>query len=249
MNNLELIKTTVQSGKSEAVLALLRQFIDSRDRCSCRELITEIMIQQDLDDVYKPDGEQFLRDVLNGDGWTGYSHLSLAQIIQEFDNRELFTDYFYFDLDTDSANLLRARLLALAADTQLNEFNLFQTLSGNFLCQSVPDNWENLSQKEQTEFIEDNKWQPLEYLDADKIHSLIQDTTDSLKRLFKPSHSLNINLGQDYSISWCVEDVQEVARDKFSSTISRTDAQKVLAFMASTHNACIGICHLNHKLS
>ena len=128
MDNIKLIKTTVQSGKSAAVLALLHRFIDSRSLSSCRELITEIMLPQDIEDVHKPDGEQFLRDVLNGNGWTGYNQLSFTQIIQEFDNRQLFTDYFYFDLDLDSSNLLRNRLLALATEAQSLQVPNFSVL-------------------------------------------------------------------------------------------------------------------------
>lgn len=43
------------------------------------------------------------------------------------------------------------------------------------------------------------------------------------------------------SIHWWIEDVQEVAQEKFDKNLSDDDAFKVLQFARSTHNACVGI--------
>ena len=53
----------------------------------------------------------------------------------------------------------------------LTEFALFQNLSGNFLTTEVPNNWLKMTEQQQNNFIEDHKWQPLEYLDSDCIIS------------------------------------------------------------------------------
>lgn len=57
------------------------------------------------------------------------------------------------------------------------------------------------------------------------------------------------------NISWCIEDIQEVARDRFNSTISDEDAQTVLEFLFTEHDANVGInwdfiyCSLEHLLA
>ena len=43
------------------------------------------------------------------------------------------------------------------------------------------------------------------------------------------------------SIHWWIEDVQEVAQEKFNKNLSDEDALKVLQFVSRSHDACIGI--------
>ncbi len=119
----------------------------------------------------------------------------------------------------------------------LTEFALFQNLSGNFLTTEVPNNWLKMTEQQQNNFIEDHKWQPLEYLDSDCIIELIQSAADSLLTLAQPSPSTP----ETASISWCIEDVQNLVQDRFEATISEEDAQKVLEFLVAEHDSCLGI--------
>ncbi len=64
--------------------------------------------------------------------------------------------------------------------TQLTEFEIFQTVSGNFLCQEVPDDWLDFTEEEQIDFVQEHLWQPLEYCEASKVINLIQDASKSL---------------------------------------------------------------------
>ena len=119
----------------------------------------------------------------------------------------------------------------------LTEFALFQNLSGNFLTTEVPNNWLEMTEQEQNNFIEDHKWQPLEHLDSDRIIQLVQSAADSLSTLAQQSSSTT----ERASISWCIEDIEEVAQNSFNATISDENAQTVLKFLVATHDASVGI--------
>ena len=41
-------------------------------------------------------------------------------------------------------------------------FQCLQLCSGHYLCANYPDNWENLTEEAQLEFVSDNLWQPME---------------------------------------------------------------------------------------
>ena len=68
---------------------------------------------------------------------------------------------------------------------KLTEFELFQILSGNFICQTVPDNWQELDDEEQDEFIQENVWQPLEYHNSSEILELIDSSTSTMIEFLK----------------------------------------------------------------
>ena len=68
---------------------------------------------------------------------------------------------------------------------KLTEFELFQILSGNFICQTVPDNWRELDDEKQDEFIQENVWQPLEYSDSSLILEVIDNSTSTLIEFLK----------------------------------------------------------------
>ena len=46
--------------------------------------------------------------------------------------------------------------------------------SGHYLCANYPDNWENLSENEQLEFIGDNLWEPMENESPKLVQSAIE---------------------------------------------------------------------------
>lgn len=46
--------------------------------------------------------------------------------------------------------------------------------SGHYLCANYPDNWENLSENEQLEFIGDNLWEPMENESPELVQSAIE---------------------------------------------------------------------------
>ena len=57
------------------------------------------MIPQDKQEIFNGDLD-FLDSVLRGDGWTGYSRLSIEENIAEFIGRESTREYF-FDSDNE----------------------------------------------------------------------------------------------------------------------------------------------------
>jgi len=57
---------------------------------------------------------------------------------------------------------------------------LFQQQSSTaFLSNPLPDNWEDMSDPEQLEFIQDNIWQPLENRDPATVREEIYDNAES----------------------------------------------------------------------
>ena len=58
-----------------------------------------------------------------------------------------------------------------------NEINLeiLQLASGHFLCQPYPQDWENMSDKEQDEYILAHAWQPFEDYDSEYVRSCIDN--------------------------------------------------------------------------
>ncbi|MDJ0747186.1 MAG: hypothetical protein QNJ32_28120 [Xenococcaceae cyanobacterium MO_167.B27] len=68
---------------------------------------------------------------------------------------------------------------------KLSEFEIFQALSGNFICKTIPDNWQELNDEEQDEFIQKHIWQPLEYSDSSRILELIDNSTSTMIEFLK----------------------------------------------------------------
>jgi hypothetical protein len=66
---------------------------------------------------------------------------------------------------------------------KLNEemqFKVFQEMSGNFLCDNIPDNWEDMKDNEQEDFLTNHAWEPLEDMSADNIFENIESATASM---------------------------------------------------------------------
>ena len=63
------------------------------------------------------------------------------------------------------------------------KFKIMQQVSGNYLCENLPDNWEELAEEEQNEFLETNAWEPVEDLSADELFSLIEDSVPSTQAI------------------------------------------------------------------
>jgi hypothetical protein len=59
----------------------------------------------------------------------------------------------------------------------MNRIELTQRLSGHFLSEHLPKNWNKLSDKELDKFIDENKWEPLERLSVQEINQLIVTLT------------------------------------------------------------------------
>lgn len=109
--------------------------------------------------------------------------------------------------------------------------------SGHYLCANYPDNWENLSGNEQLEFIGDNLWEPMENESPELVQSAAIATYHFIEDL---NHKVPENK-TSISIDWHIEDVQDIAKEKFNKNISDEDAFEVLEFVEDNHDACVGI--------
>jgi len=66
---------------------------------------------------------------------------------------------------------------------KLNEemkFEILQEMSGNFLCDNIPDEWNHMDAEEQSEFLTNHAWEPLEYMDADSLFDSIDSAAISM---------------------------------------------------------------------
>ena len=72
-----------------------------------------------------------------------------------------------------------------SSNIKLTEFEIFQALSGNFICKTIPDNWQELDEEEQDKFVQENIWQPLEYCNSSQILELIDDSASTMIEFLK----------------------------------------------------------------
>ena len=60
-----------------------------------------------------------------------------------------------------------------------------QWASQHFLTESLPDDWQKMSDEEVDEFIENHKWQPIEYWEAKDIWQQIGQVARSMRDYIK----------------------------------------------------------------
>ena len=53
-------------------------------------------------------------------------------------------------------------------------FKCLQLCSGHYLSANIPNNWYNLTENQQNEFINENNWEPFEDYDVEYIWSCIE---------------------------------------------------------------------------
>ena len=94
-NWLQIIDVNIAHGTKQQRLNLLAEIIATGDRILLARYLVELMVAEDKQEIINGDLD-FLDTVLRGDGWIGYSELSLEQNIIEFLNREC-THQFFFD--------------------------------------------------------------------------------------------------------------------------------------------------------
>lgn len=117
----------------------------------------------------------------------------------------------------------------------------FMLCSGHYLCANYLDNWENLSGNEQLEFIGDNLWEPMENELPELVQSAIESAAVATYHFIEDlNHKVPENK-TSISIDWHIEDVQDIAKEKFNKNISDEDAFEVLEFVEDNHDACVGI--------
>lgn len=68
---------------------------------------------------------------------------------------------------------------------KINYFEILQLTSGNYLSENIPDNWMQMSDDEQSVFLEENAWEPFEYWEVDEVWSLIDAAAYSTKILLE----------------------------------------------------------------
>jgi len=65
------------------------------------------------------------------------------------------------------------------------KFKILQNQSGEFLCEEIPDNWEDMEDEERDSFLTDNAWEPFENESASTIYNYIENSKDSVVRFIE----------------------------------------------------------------
>ena len=60
---------------------------------------------------------------------------------------------------------------------------IFARMSGHFLCQHLPDDWNDWPEEKLDKFFEDNVWEPLEYWDINDVYGMIDALTRDVMNL------------------------------------------------------------------
>lgn len=105
----QIIDVNVVHGTRQQRLNLLQTIVAKGDRYLLAEYLIELMIFDDQQMIINGDFE-FLDTVLRGDGWVGYSLLSIEQNISDFLNRDS-THQRLFDSAQPDFQLILARIL------------------------------------------------------------------------------------------------------------------------------------------
>ena len=85
-----------------------------------------------------------------------------------------------------------SEIVESSKQTNLTRFEIFKNCSGNFLIEEVPDNWQELTKKQQKVFLEKNNWESLENMTSSKIDELIESNTESVINLLE-TKNIKIN--------------------------------------------------------
>ena len=65
------------------------------------------------------------------------------------------------------------------------EFKVLQLTSNHFLCKSIPDNWYDLSEDQQNEFLIENNWEPFENYEPQYVWSYIENAAQATQEFIE----------------------------------------------------------------
>tara|TARA_R110000772_G_scaffold45944_2_gene105018 strand:+ start:2444 stop:2920 length:477 start_codon:yes stop_codon:yes gene_type:complete len=69
------------------------------------------------------------------------------------------------------------------------KFEILQKSSGDFLTASYPDNWEDMSDEDQDQFLEDNAWEPLQDHPIKEVAGMIATAADRVIEALEEKNS------------------------------------------------------------
>lgn len=122
--NYQQIENVVANHNYEQIPELISQFLDNKDKHSLKELLIQLLFQEDVDDIcqdYKHYPSTFIKSLLR-EGWTGYDNLSYSQIIREFIARESLLNYPLY-IEIDEAETLLTALIDESDNSEIEDSN------------------------------------------------------------------------------------------------------------------------------
>lgn len=67
--------------------------------------------------------------------------------------------------------------------TAAQKFAILQHVSGHFLTEEYPDNWEDMTEEEQDDHLTDHVWEPLEDTPIHDVYHIIDDASTTCEWL------------------------------------------------------------------
>ncbi len=65
------------------------------------------------------------------------------------------------------------------------KFKVLQLCSGHYLNANIPNNWYDLREEEQDQFLLENNWQPFEDYDPSYVWSCIESAADATQHFLE----------------------------------------------------------------
>lgn len=103
-------------------------------------------------------------------------------------------------------------------------------VSGNYLTDFLPANWNKIDEKELDEFLENHAWEPFEYWDTDDVMEQIISAANTVWEIINKPHR------DEIAVKWNIDDIK--SRD---NSLTDDECRNVLASLKSDHDATIGI--------
>lgn len=69
--------------------------------------------------------------------------------------------------------------------TDEQKFSCLQSCSGNYLTESIPDDWEEMTEEDQDIFLEEHSWEPLQYYSTIQVWDMITSAAVACEHLLR----------------------------------------------------------------
>ena len=116
------------------------------------------------------------------------------------------------------------------------KFKVLQLCSGHYLSANIPNNWHELSEEQQNNFLIENVWEPLEHNNPELIWSAIDSAADATYNFIQ-----DLQDKSSRSIIWSTEDIQGFVDNEYEKNISEEHAAVVLQHLEDTYSPSVGI--------
>lgn len=96
---------------------------------------------------------------------------------------------------------------------QKKRLRLYQAASSHFLQIEVDDNWNDLSEQEQNEFLEAHAWQPVSRYDYSDLHEFIERVYEDLYDAYVSGYADGYEKGVEFGLDSVKERLKDFSEN------------------------------------